>query len=109
MPSEDFIMSICKCGRPLTLRHCVNCGRLNIYAKAKNNRLIVVDGQKHVALGFKCRSCGAEFDESSQCDAPQRGLSITAQRVEEQAENLIGGLPQEERLSKIRELFKGKK
>lgn len=99
----------CSCGRPLAPRHCINCGRKDIYSIKRADRLVIVEGQKFIARGFRCRKCGAEFDESSKCEAPIRGLSITAQRVETQVTESLTGLPQEERINRLTKLFGGKK
>src|SRR6266849_2097743 len=100
-----MIETLCHCGRPLTPRHCVNCGRKDIYSIKRADRLVVVEGQKFIARGFRCRKCGVEFDESTPCDTPKRGLSITAQRVGDQVTNSLSGLPQPERMAKLAEMF----
>jgi predicted Zn-ribbon and HTH transcriptional regulator len=95
----------CVCGRDVKPQHCHNCGRLDVYATRRLDRLIVVDGQKYVALGFRCRKCGFEFDESIKCDAPKRGLSLAAQRAGDAAANVLTGLPHDERMAKLTEMF----
>jgi hypothetical protein len=110
MDINPVSISNCVCGRTLTPKHCINCGRKDVYACKRMDRLVVVDNTKYIARGFRCRKCGAEFDESSLCDAPRKGLSITAQRVEGQVTQSLTGLPEAERKRKIAELlgFRGK-
>jgi hypothetical protein len=95
----------CVCGRPRAPRHCINCGRRDIYATKRNDRLVVVEDQKYIARGFRCRVCGAEFDESSICEAPIKGLSITAQRTEAKVTESLTGLTEAERKKRLAEIL----
>ena len=101
----------CKCGRESKPQHCPNCGRRDVYATKRNDRLLVVEGQKYIARGFRCRKCGNEFDESTQCEAPVRGFSVAAQRAEVDVENALTGLAPSERHARLQDMFgkKGKK
>lgn len=76
----------CQCAR--TQLHCPSCGRVNFY---NVRSLAIRHVDKSIDRGFRCRSCGAEFMETSICHAPKVELSSKNQQladaVREQAED----------------------
>ena len=61
--SED-----CPCVCYRSKLHCPQCGRVNFY----NVRALALSNRAGtLTRGYRCRSCGAEFRETSTCTAPQ--------------------------------------
>ena len=66
----------CECNRKRLPIHCRSCGGRMIYAKDANNtnlqvsKLSSLSKDSLFAQGFKCRKCGADFNEATSCKAP---------------------------------------
>ena len=66
----------CKCNRKRLPIHCRSCGGRMIYAKDANStnlqvsKLFAQAKDSLFAQGFKCRKCGADFNEATDCKAP---------------------------------------
>lgn len=99
----------CECGREVAPRHCPNCGRKDVYAIRRGDKLVLIEGTKYIVRGFRCRNCGTEFDEGTKCEAPRRGLSIAAQRVGDKAASVLVEMSEDDRKNMLTKLFGGSK
>lgn len=59
----------CACGRSTLIPHCLRCGVGNVYSVKALQRKVIHAGKTTVYMGFRCRKCGFEFDESMECEA----------------------------------------
>lgn len=105
----EQVAVLCTCGREIEPRHCPGCGRKDVYSIRRADRIVNIEGTKFKLKGFRCRNCGVEFDESTKCEAPERGLSMKERRrvdkvIDTTFANLTDLSP-EERQAKLKILF----
>lgn len=61
----------CECGRGRLPIHCRKCGSRTIYVKDANSASFDLEEIHGItAQGFRCRRCGADFNEATPCEAP---------------------------------------
>jgi hypothetical protein len=59
----------CSCGR--TKPHCPRCGKSSLYAVDRLNVEVQIGDRVVVDGGFRCKSCGYRFRQSTLCTAPE--------------------------------------
>lgn len=69
MPQQ---IEYCRCGREYNIfrPHCPRCGSTNCYSKSSNGETVLHNNTRVTIRGFKCRRCGADFNETMACNAP---------------------------------------
>ena len=72
----------CVCGRERIPIHCRSCGSTNRYARGANSRTIELEsGTRVLCQGFKCRYCGFDYEESTECQAPPQRSALKKTEV----------------------------
>jgi len=65
---------LCTCRRPVSIRHCPNCGSTNAYARHSSSVILenpLSPSERIVLRGFMCRRCGTTYHEGEECKAPK--------------------------------------
>lgn len=73
----------CQCGRRATIRHCISCGSVRVYARMNRAHLFHSGETRYVATEFRCQSCGYLFVEEERefCEAPPVNAALAQQKI----------------------------
>lgn len=90
---ENQVVEKCICGRVKAIAHCPMCGLRNFYAIASRAFVVPLgDGMPGVRIrSYRCRVCDDFFTDLDRdnCKAPQKLLSMKAQRAFDLASNTL--------------------
>jgi hypothetical protein len=73
----------CQCGRRASVRHCISCGSVRIYARMERMHTLASGEKRFVDVQFRCMSCGHLFIEIERefCEAPPVSAALARQRI----------------------------
>lgn len=108
MPIVDklFPEGSCTCGRPTNVLHCPNCGSTNCERRLKAPKGTSIELEQH--RWWFCKRCYLKFsdvDRAQHCEAPHKELTMRATRVKDKVETVIATMTDEERKTKLTEMF----